>query len=231
MATVPWDDIDGSIKELERVKKLGLRAVQIAGSYMDRNLDVYELYPFWEAVTGLGLVCIVHNSTQPCGGAIIDHTTPYPMVGHERYHRLHLGTYLGFGIDYAVACASLSLGGVLDEFPDLHFIFYEAGASWMTHAMLGSDRSFFIERACARTNERPSELIMRHCMTAIESLEPIEELVAAYGSDNFIIGTDFPHPEFQRLPNSTTDITDKPGLSEQDKAKILGGNLARVLKL
>jgi aminocarboxymuconate-semialdehyde decarboxylase len=231
MATVPWDDIPASVKELERAKNLGLRAVQIAGSYLDRNLDVYELYPFWEAVTGLDMTCIVHNSTQPCGGAIIDHTTPYPMVGTERYHRLHIGTYVGFGIDYTVACVSLSLGGVLDEFPELRFLFYEAGASWLPYAMLGADRSFYIERACARTNTLPSELIKRHCVTAIESLEPVEQLVAAYGADNFILGTDFPHPEFQRLPNATTDITDKQGLSGEDKAKILGGNLARVLKL
>ena len=68
-------------------------------------------------------------------------------------------------------------------------------------------------------------------MTAVESLEPLEQMVEAYGSDNFFIGSDFPHPEFQFLPNYTTDITDKPRLSEEDKAKILGGNLARALKL
>ena len=39
-ATIPWDDIDGSIEELERASKLGLKTVLIAGSYMDRNLDV-----------------------------------------------------------------------------------------------------------------------------------------------------------------------------------------------
>ena len=49
-------------------------------------------------------------------------------------------------------CAALTLGGVLDEFPNLRFLFYEAGAGWMTYAMLGCDRSFFIERACARTD-------------------------------------------------------------------------------
>jgi hypothetical protein len=42
-----------------------------------------------------------------------------------------------------------------------------------------------------------------------------------YGGDNFILGTDFSHPEFQRLPNATTDIADKPALSEEDKRKIL----------
>ena len=37
--------------------------------------------------------------------------------------------------------------------------------------------------------------------------------------------------EFQRLPNVPTDITDKSSLSAEDKAKILGGNLARALRL
>ncbi len=119
----------------------------------------------------------------------------------------------------------------LDEFPNLRFVFYEAGAQWMTYVMLGCDRSFYIERGCSRTSTPPSELIKQHCMTAVESLEPLEQLVEAFGSDNFIIGSDFPHPEFQFLPNSTSDITDKPRLSDEDKAKILGGNLARQLKL
>ncbi len=231
MATIPWDDIPESIKELERIKKLGLKVVQIAGSYLNENLDAYELYPFWEAVSGLDLALIVHDTPQPCGGTIRDHTTPYPMVGTERYHRLHLGTYVGFGIDYTVACAALTLGGVFDEFPDLRFLFYEAGASWMMYAMLGCDRAFYIERACSRTNTPPSELIKQHCVTAIESLEPVEQLVQAYGSENFILGTDFPHPEFQRLPNATSDIEEKPGLSDEAKRNILGGNLVRMLKL
>jgi predicted TIM-barrel fold metal-dependent hydrolase len=174
---------------------------------------------------------IVHDTPQPCGGTILDHTTPYPMVGTERYHRLHIGTYVGFGIDYTVACAALTLGGVLDEFPNLKFMFFEAGASWMGYAMVGCDRAFYIERACSRTNTPPSELIKRHCLTAIENLDPTEQLVDAYGSEIFILGTDFPHPEFQRLPNGPSDILDKPGLTEVDKANILGGNIARVLKM
>lgn len=230
-ATVPWDDIEFSVREVERARKLGLRAVLIAGSYMDQNLDTYELYPFWEAVSGLDMVCFVHDTPQPCGGAILHHSTPYPMVGWQRYQRLHIGTYLGFGIDYTVAVAALSLGGVFDEFPNLRFVFMEGGALWMSYAMAGADRSFFIEPACSRTRNRPSELILQHCLTEVQGLEPVEAIVSAQGADNLFLSTDFPHPEFQAMPNSISDITDKKGLTEEEKAKILGGNLARFLKL
>jgi aminocarboxymuconate-semialdehyde decarboxylase len=230
-ATFPWDDIEESVREIERAHSLGLRMVTICGSWGDQNLDAYELYPFWEACSALDMACMVHNHTQPCGGTILDHTTAYPMVGTERMHRLHIGTYVGFGLDYTISCAALSLGGVLDEFPNLRFLFFEAGGGWMNYAMYGCDRSFYIERACSRTNTPPSELIKRHCYTAVESLEPLPQYVEAYGSENYLIGTDFPHPEFQRLPNATTDITDRPGLTDQDKANILGGNMMRALKL
>jgi predicted TIM-barrel fold metal-dependent hydrolase len=72
---------------------------------------------------------------------------------------------------------------------------------------------------------------MKHCLTAVENLDPVEQLVAAYGSENFIIGTDFPHPEYQRLPNGPSDILEKGQLSEVDKVNILGGNVARFLRL
>jgi predicted TIM-barrel fold metal-dependent hydrolase len=228
--TVPWDDIEASVRELERAAGLGLKAVAICGSWMDRNLDAYELYPFWEAVEALGLACMVHNHTQGHRGTMYDHQTEYPMVGTERYHRLHIGTYLGFGIDYTVACAALTLGGVLDRFPGLRFAFFEAGATWWAYAMAGADRSFYIERACSRTNTPPSELMRRHTLTTVENVEPLEQLVAAYGADNFVIGTDFPHPEFQRLPNGHADIT-QAAISPEDQAKILGGNIARFLEL
>ena len=228
MATVPWDDIEGSVKELERAHKMGLKVVYILGNWMGKNLDAYELFPWWEAVNDMKMACIIHGIPQGCGGAIIDHSTSYPMVGTERYHRLHIGTYLGFGLEYAVAATSLTLGGVVDEFPNLKFLFYEAGAGWLPYAMLGADRSFYIEPQCARTQTPPSELMKKHFLTAIENLEPVEQLVEAYGADNFFLGTDFPHPEWQFLPNGTEDVTTR-NIKQEDKDKILGGNISKVL--
>jgi len=149
----------------------------------------------------------------------------------ERMRRLHVGTYLGFGLEYTMACAALTLGGVLDEFPHLRFCFFEAGASWLPYAMYGADRSFEIEPQCARTATLPSQLMKQHCLTAVEPAEHLEQLVEAIGSESFFFGTDFPHPEFQRYHNTAAAILDRPGLSEEAKDNILGNNIARFLRL
>ncbi|ETX04628.1 MAG: hypothetical protein ETSY2_27735 [Candidatus Entotheonella gemina] len=230
---IPFDDLEASILESRRaVRELGLRAILVPGNWMGHNFDSLELYPFWEALNELDVTVFVHHIPQGCRGRTsIDHPPRYPMIGMERMRRLHIGTYLGFGLEYTVACAALALGGVLDEFPNLRFCFFEAGASWMPYAMYGADRSFEIEPQCARTTTLPSELIKKHCLTAVEPAEHLEQLVAVLGSENFFFGTDYPHPEFQRYHNTAAAILDRPGLSETDKANILGNNIARFLKL
>jgi len=130
-----------------------------------------------------------------------------------------------------MACAALTLGGVLDEFPHLRFCFFEAGASWLPYARYGADRAFEIEPQCARTATRPSERITQHCLTAVEPAEHLDQLVEALGSESFFFGTDCPHPELQRYHNTAAAILDRPGLSEEAKDNILGNNMARVLRL
>ena len=56
------------------------------------------------------------------------------------------------------------------------------------------------------------------------------EFLMNYESDNFIIGSDYPHPP-STFPTTAAGIEAMQGLSEQDKANILGGNMMRVLGL
>ncbi|MEA2639741.1 MAG: hypothetical protein QOF51_1135 [Chloroflexota bacterium] len=229
-AIVPFDDLEESRTEARRaVKELGLQAIMLPGNWMGQNYDAMELYPFWDTINQLDVAVFVHHIPQSCGGSLGDHVPRYPSVGAERMRRLHIGVYVGFGLEYAMAVAALSIGGVLDEFPNLRFCFFEAGAGWLPYAMMGSDRSFHIQHNCSRTQKLPSELIKQHCFTAVEATEHIPALVQMMGSENLFFGTDFPHAEYRELPNMVGAYIDHDGLSSDDKENILGRTMLRVL--
>lgn len=238
---VPFDSVEAATAEVRRsATELGLRVLVLPFNWLGRNFDEYELYPLWQECSDLGVTIFCHGITQGCSGNIGDHQPRYPAAFAERMRRLHLGTYMGFGMEYTMAVGALTLGGVFDEFPGLNFCFFEAGASWLPYAMYATDRSFLIEPQCSRTATLPSELIKAHCLTAIEPMESIVELVSMIGNRNFFFGTDFPHPEFQVFHSATrvveeneagaAAIAGRPGLTEEDKVNILGGNIARVLE-
>jgi aminocarboxymuconate-semialdehyde decarboxylase len=229
-AVVPFNDVEESCKEAVRaVKELDLRAITINGNWMGRNLDSLELYPFWRTVSELDVALYVHHNPFNC--QVIDHVPTTYTLGGERLRRLHISNYLGFAFEYMVAMASLTLGGVLKEFPSLRLCFFEAGGSWLPWLMYTLDRVYKVEPQCARITRPPSEYIRRSCLVAVEPDEfCLPQAVAAIGSENFIIGSDYPHPP-STFPNTAAGIEEMQGLSPQDQENILGKNIARVLKI
>ena len=229
-AVVPFGDVEESIKEAARaVNELGLRAITINGNWMGKNYDSIELYPFWELIERLDAPLYVHHNPFNC--QIHDHVPSTYTLGWERLRRLHISNYLGFGFEYMVAMASLTLGGVLKEFPGLRFCFFEAGGTWLPWAMYTLDRTFRVEPQCARITSPPSEYIRRSCWVAVEPDEfCLPQAVAAIGSKNFIVGSDYPHSP-STYPNTAAGIENMAGLSTADKENMLGRNIAQVLKI
>jgi predicted TIM-barrel fold metal-dependent hydrolase len=228
-ALLPFDDLEESRQEARRaVTELGIGAIQLPANWMGHNFDAMELYPFWDTINEMDVPIFVHHIPQSCAGSLVDHVPRYPIVGQDRMRRLHIGVYIGFGIEYAVCVAALSLGGVLDEFPNLRFCFFESGAGWLPYAAMGADRSFYIQNACSRTRTPPSQLIRKHCFTAVEFSQHIPALVQMYGSENFFFGTDYPHGEWVHLPNDVQTYVNAD-LSAMDRENILGRTMLRVL--
>ena len=54
-------------------------------------------------------------------------------------------------------------------------------------------------------------------------------LCEAIGTDNVLFGSDFPHPEGMSDPLAFVD--DLEGLSAEDTAKVMGGNLSRLMNV
>jgi predicted TIM-barrel fold metal-dependent hydrolase len=228
-AIVPFGDVGESCAEARRaVAGLGLKAITINGNWRGHNYDSVELYPFWETVSELGVPLYVHHNPFAC--QVSDHMPTTYTLGWERMRRLHISNYLGFAFEYMVGMAALTLGGVLQDFPSLKFCFFEAGGSWLPWVMYTLDRVYKVEPQCARCDAAPSELIRDHCLVAVEpDEEPLVQAVAAIGSENFIIGSDYPHPP-STYPNTAAGI-EAMALSEEAKANILGGNAERLFGL
>jgi len=223
-------DVQESCREVERaVKELGTKIVVLTGNWMGKNFDELELYPFWRTVQDLGVVVYVHGNPFNC--QVNDHLPTTYTIGWERMRRMHISNYLGFAFEGMMCAASLTLGGLLEEFPDLKVCNFESGGSWLPWLYYTLDRVYGVEAQCARCSVPPSELLRKAFYVAVEPDEAgIVQAIDAIGSENFIIGSDYPHPP-STFPNTAAGISNMTGLSETARENILGGNLQRVLGL
>ena len=60
LGTVPMQDPELAVKELHRIKEIGLVGIQIGSNIENKNLNEPEFNPIWEACEKLGLAVMVH---------------------------------------------------------------------------------------------------------------------------------------------------------------------------
>ena len=53
-------DAELAVQELERIKKIGLKGIQIGSNINDDNLNEEKFFPVFEACEKLGLAVMVH---------------------------------------------------------------------------------------------------------------------------------------------------------------------------
>jgi aminocarboxymuconate-semialdehyde decarboxylase len=252
-AIVPLQDPGMAVEELERaVKKLGLKAVNIATNVNGKLLDAPELKPFYRKVEELDVPILVHGvSDFMCYGI-------RQIDKHPPFSQVRLTGVLGFPFEMQVVISSLILGGVLDEFPRLRFCFMEGGVGFFAHLMDRLTGDAYAWLTAKSADERRKDQHMRDSRDAVGnrndivkerlitkppedyvenlylSVEVFEKLlpytIRAYGSDNLVLGSDYPHPD-TFFPHTLPRLMARQEISEGDKEKIAGKNAARLLKL
>jgi aminocarboxymuconate-semialdehyde decarboxylase len=99
LATLPMQDINAAIAELERVMvQLGFKGAMIDDKVNGRTLDEPEFLPFWKAAEQLGALILFHQA----GDTIVS----------SRIKRYHLPNTIGNLVDRAVTFASLVSAGL-----------------------------------------------------------------------------------------------------------------------
>jgi predicted TIM-barrel fold metal-dependent hydrolase len=79
-------------------------------------------------------------------------------------------------------------------------------------------------------DEDPVDAFTRNVYVSPFHEDDIDQLVAVMGTDHLLFGSDYPHPEGLAEPCSYVDHLPE-GLPAEDVAAIMGGNLARLMRV
>jgi predicted TIM-barrel fold metal-dependent hydrolase len=222
--------VEKAIEELEWVvargaKTILIRPAPVPGYRGSRSFAYPEFDPFWQAVVDADILVSMHASDSGY--------TKYQndWVGRQEMLPFQLDAFRFVSMGKRPAedtAAALTCHGLLTRFPDLRVAFIENGADWVVPFLAHLEDTY---RKIPQTFlEDPVAAFKRNVYISPFHEDNIEELVEVLGSDHLLFGSDYPHPEGLAEPCSYLDHLPR-GLPDEDVANIMGGNLARIMKV
>ncbi len=200
MATLPMQDPDAAISELERVVKThGFRAVEMGSSIEGEQLALPKFRPVLKTIEQLGCFIFIHpNKCTARGG----------MEGYELFNTI------GFPLDEVIMAAHLMFSGALDELKTLRILIAHGGG--YVPYQIGRFACAHRHRPAAQlhTKTSPRDLLRRFYFDALtHDPKALRYLIEQVGADRIVIGSDnpfdmgYPDPlgELDAVPNLTAD--------------------------
>jgi aminocarboxymuconate-semialdehyde decarboxylase len=179
LATLPLQDVDAAVAEMERTWRAGCRGVYIGTNVHGRYLDAPEFAPLFEAAERLGIPVFTH---------------PLNNAGEDRMDGWHLGNSVGNPGETALAAARLILAGVLDRYPALQLVLaHGAGSFPFIAARL--DHTFAVRAEVRDVIPQPPSAYLRRVYvdTITHGDRQLAFLIEAAGADRVLLGTDLPY--------------------------------------
>jgi predicted TIM-barrel fold metal-dependent hydrolase len=225
--------VDKAVEELAWVVERGARVIlvrpaPVPGVNGPRSFALPEFDPFWEEVERAGVLVGMHASDSGYqrhideweGRAEAEYT---PFKSFSAFAMIVGRTHR----PVFDAMASAIGHGMLTRFPRLRIAPVENGAGWVAPLL---DTMAYAYRMFPQLFEEDPAVVFRRSV----AVHPFHEddpvaLASLVGVDNVIFGSDFPHPEGLADPISYVDRL--AGFDDAGKAKIMGGNLARLVRV
>ncbi|MBM3164195.1 MAG: amidohydrolase [Bacteroidetes bacterium] len=181
LGTLPMQDQDEALKELERIKSIGLMGIQIGSNINDQNLNEEEFFPIFEACSRLGLAVMVH---------------PWQMMGFDSMKKYWLPWLVGMPAETSRAACSLIFGGVLERLPKLRVCFSHAGGSFLP--TLGRIEHGFNCRpdlVAVDNDVNPRNYLGKFWVDSItHDIDALKYILKMQGSKRVCLGSDYPFP-------------------------------------
>jgi aminocarboxymuconate-semialdehyde decarboxylase len=199
------------------VKQLGIRGAAIGGHVNGEPLSLPKYDPFWAKAQELGVLVFMH----PNNAENIAKPDAFKGAGD-------LGNVLGNPFETTLFFSHLIYDGTLDRFPSLKVCGAHAGGylpSYLGRVDVACDVR---PNAKCVNKKKPHEYLRDQILadSMIFSPEGIRHLVAEMGPSQVVYGTDMPF-----VWPDTVDAILAAEIPDAQKEAILGGNLAKLLRL
>jgi aminocarboxymuconate-semialdehyde decarboxylase len=154
-------------------------------------------------------------------------------IGYTQGERLvdhYFNNVIGNPLETTVATAHLIFDGVMDRYPKLKVVLPHAGG-YLAHYWARMDHAHRARADCRTVIKKaPTSYLKKFYFDTITfDTTMLRQLIDKYGARQVVLGTDYPYDMGMYEP--VTHIRGVPGLSAADRALIMGGNAARLLKI
>jgi len=217
LATLPLNDPRAALQEFTRATgQLGLRGAMLFSNINGVALSDRRFWPIYEAADDAGAVLYIH---------------PAHPVNVDMMQEYWLMPLVGFLFDTTLAASKLVFSGVVKRYPRIRWVLGHLGGT-IPYLAERLDRGYRAFKECrAHIDEPPTAYLKRHFWydTVNFAQGPIKLAIEFAGANHILAGSDYPHM-IGSIPLMLEALRALP-ISDADKAGILGGNAAQLLRL
>lgn len=215
LGTIPLQDPDLAILEMERCRKIGLPGVQIGSHVNEWNLDAAELFPVFAAAEKSGTAIFVH---------------PWEMMGQEKMKKYWLPWLVGMPAETSRAICSMIFGGVFERLPNLRVAFAHGGGSFP--ATIGRIQHGFDCRpdlVAIDNNVPPQNYLGKFYLDSlVHDGDMLKHIVKLVGANRVALGSDYPFPLGENVPGT---LIESLNFDDETIERLLNGTALEWLAL
>lgn len=215
---IPYGDPTALDDALREIRESPLSVLSLASSYDGVYLDDEYFEPVWLFASQNRIPVHVHAQI-------------IKPIGHERVEDPLLSPVLEYVMDVTMCLGKMMMAGTFLKFPEVKFIFpHYGGVLPIVKERFDSTYQMLLKRNYVKDlGNLPSHYFrnLYFDMSGSSSVASLMCCLEVCAPDQILFGSDFPaNPS----PRGALEAVGQAGLSQEDVAKVYGGNILRLVQ-